>query len=65
MTQDEKINLLQTQLKECVEAFEEYISAVEDARRWYHDSTLWRYDGLDDRIFTAEQRLWNLKNQNK
>lgn len=42
---------------------EDHIHAVDSARRWYNDSTLWHYDGLDDRIDAAEQRLWNLKEQ--
>ncbi len=61
MTQEEKIALLQAQLKEAIEAFEEHIHAVDSARRGYHDSTLWQYDGYDDRIDAAEQRLWKLK----
>ncbi len=65
MTLEERIDLLQAQLKECIEAFEEHITAVEEARRWYHNSTLWRYDGHDDRIDAAEQRLWTLKEQVK
>jgi len=61
MTQEEKIVLLEAQLKEVIEAFEEHIHAVDSARRGYHDSTLWQDDGYDDRIDAAEQRLWNLK----
>ena len=33
-------------LKELIAAFEEYVAAVEAARRWYSDSNLWRLDGL-------------------
>jgi hypothetical protein len=65
MTQEEKIALLQAQLKEAIEAFEEHIHAVDSARRGYHDSTLLQYDGHDDRIDAAEQRLWNLKEEAK
>lgn len=61
LTQEEKIVLLEAQLKEAIEAFEEHIRAVDSARRGYHDSTLWWYDGYDDRIDAAEQRLWSLK----
>ena len=48
-------------LKECIAAFEEYVAAVEAARRWYSDSNLWRHDGLDDRIDEAERRLYDVK----
>jgi hypothetical protein len=65
MTKDEEIALLKDQLKEAIEAFEEYIHAVDSARRSYHDSTLWQYDGHDDRIDAAEQRLWKIKEEVK
>jgi len=39
----------------------EYVAAVEAARRWYSDSSLWRLDGLDDRIDRAERRLYDVK----
>jgi hypothetical protein len=65
MTQEEKIALLQAQLKEAIDAFEEHINAVDSARRSYHNSTLWEYDGHDDRIDSAEQRLWKLKEEVK
>ena len=65
MTQEEKIALLQAQLKEAIDAFEEHIHAVDSARRGYNDSTLWWYDGYDDRIDAAEQRLWKLKEEVK
>ena len=65
MTQEEKIALLQAQLNEAIEAFEEHIHAVDSARRGYHDSTIWQYEGYDDRIDAAEQRLWKLKEEVK
>jgi hypothetical protein len=57
----EQLEVARNQLKEAISAFEEHINAVDFARRSYHDSTLWHYDGLDDRIDAAEQRLWTLK----
>lgn len=59
----EQLELARNQLQEAISAAEEYIHAIDYARRWYHDSTLWRYDGLDDRIDAAEQRLWTLKEE--
>ena len=59
----EQLEVTQNQLKEAISAFEEHIHALDSARRWCHDSTLWHYDGLDDRIDAAEQRLWNLKEE--
>jgi len=50
-------------LKELIAAFEEYVAAVEAARRWYSDSNLWRLDGLDDRIDEAERRLYDVKDK--
>ena len=47
--------------KDLIAAFEEYVAAVEAARRWYSDSSLWRLDGLDDRIDRAELRLYDVK----
>jgi len=47
--------------KDLIAAFEEYVAAVEAARRWYSDSNLWRLDGLDDRIDRAELRLYDVK----
>lgn len=61
----EKLEAVRSQLKEAIEAFEQHIHAVDSARRGYHDSTLWQYDGYDDRIDAAEQRLWNLKQRIK
>jgi exonuclease VII small subunit len=59
----EKLKVARKQLEEAISAFEEHIHAVDYARRSYHNSTLWYYDGLDDRIDAAEQRLWNIKEQ--
>ncbi len=50
-------------LKELIAAFEEYVAAVEAARRWYSDSNLWRLDGLDARIDEAERRLYDVKDK--
>jgi hypothetical protein len=52
-------------LQELAAAFEEYIDAVDSARRQYHDSTLWYLDGLDHRIDRAEMRLWAVKEDMK
>lgn len=52
-------------LQELAAAFEEYIYAVDNARRQYHDSTLWHLDGLDDRIDRAEMRFWAVKEEMK
>ena len=52
-------------LQELAAAFEEYIDAVDSARRQYHDSTLWYLDGLDYRIDRAEMRLWAVKEDMK
>lgn len=57
----EQLEVARNQLKEAISAFEEHIRAIDSARRSYHDSTLWYYDGHDDRIDAAEQRLWALK----
>jgi biotin operon repressor len=59
----EQLQVARKQLEEAISAFEEHIYAVDSARRSYHDSTLWNYDGHDDRIDAAEQRLWNIKEQ--
>jgi hypothetical protein len=61
----EQLQVARKQLEEAISAFEEHIYAVDSARRSYHDSTLWNYDGHDDRIDAAEQRLWNIKEQVK
>lgn len=61
----EKLEAVRNQLKEAIDAFEEHIHAVDSARRGYYDSTLWQYDGYDDRIDAAEQRLWKLKEEVK
>jgi hypothetical protein len=50
-------------LKECIAAFEEYVAAVDAARRWYSDSNLWRLDGLDARIDEAELRFYDVKDK--
>jgi hypothetical protein len=52
-------------LQELAAAFEEYIDAVDRARRQYHNSTLWYLDGLDYRIDRAEMRLWAVKEDMK
>lgn len=59
----EQLEVARNQLKEAISAFEEHIHAVDSARRSYHNSILWSYDGHDDRIDAAEQRLWTLKEQ--
>jgi hypothetical protein len=61
----EKLEVVRSQLKEAIDAFEEHINAVDSARKRYHNSTLWEYDGHDNRIDAAEQRLWNLKEEAK
>ena len=43
---------------ELASAFREHVEAVDNARYCYCDATLWRYDGHDDRIDAAEQRLF-------
>ena len=58
-----QLEVARNQLKEAISAFEEHINAVDSARRSYHNSTLWHYDGHDDRIDAAEQKLWTLKEQ--
>ena len=61
----EKLEVVRSQLKEAIDAFEEHINAIDSARKCYHNSTLWEYDGHDNRIDAAEQRLWNLKEEVK
>lgn len=52
-------------LVELAAAFEEYIDAVDSARRQYHNSSLWYLDGLEHRIDRAEMRLWAVKEEMK
>lgn len=60
-----QLEVARNQLKEAISAFEEHINAIDSARRSYHNSTLWHYDGHDDRIDAAEQKLWTLKEKIK
>lgn len=63
MDKEARIKYLEEKLKECMEAFEQHIQAVDLARRMYHNSTLWYLDGLDDDIDAAEQVLWKLQSE--
>ena len=56
-----EVDRLTAERTELMDAFAEYIDAVEAARKGYHNSTLWHLDGHDDRIEAAAQRLYNLQ----
>ena len=60
-----QLEVVRSQLKEALSAFEEHVHALESARRAYTDSDLWDYDGHNDRIDAAEQRLWTLMSLQK
>lgn len=51
MTPEEKISILEAQLKEALSAFEEYFYATDDYNNSYSS----------DRMQEAEERLWTLK----
>jgi hypothetical protein len=55
MTQEEKITLLQAQLKEAIDAFEEYFYATDEYNNGYCSE---RMDAISD-------RLWKLKREVK
>ena len=51
MTPEEKISILEVQLKEALSAFEEYFYATDEYNTGYSS----------DRMQEAEERLWTLK----